>query len=94
MEPTVLYETRPSEGARRVAWVTMNRPRYRNAQNAKMTFALDAAFRRAVDDDEVGVIVLAGSGDHFSAGHDIGSPERDIHQPFDRVATTWWPHLD
>ncbi len=35
------------------AIVTMNRPEYRNAQNSQMTYALDAAFQRAVDDDDV-----------------------------------------
>ncbi len=58
----------------RVAMVTMNRPRYRNAQNSVMTYALDAAFQRAVEDAAISVIVLAGSGEHFSAGHDIGTP--------------------
>lgn len=74
--------------------VTMNRPRYRNAQNAAMTFALDAAFGAAAADDEVAVIVLAGAGEHFSAGHDIGTPGRDIHKDFPRIATQWWPHED
>ena len=41
-----------------VALVTMNRPRYRNAQNAAMTHALDAAFTAAAADDGVKVIVL------------------------------------
>ena len=77
-----------------VALVTMNRPRYRNAQNAAMTFALDAAFTGAMSDDAVRVIVLAGAGDHFSAGHDIGTPDRDIHKSFDRIATTFWEHED
>ena len=76
-----------------VAVVTMNRPRYRNAQNSAMTYALDAAFSRAVNDDEVKVIVLAGEGDHFSAGHDIGSPGRDADQSFDRRAVLWWDHV-
>ena len=76
-----------------VAVVTMNRPRYRNAQNSAMTYALDAAFTRAVNDDEVKVIVLAGAGDHFSAGHDIGTPERDVDQSFDRHAVIWWDHV-
>jgi enoyl-CoA hydratase len=88
-DPLVLYETRGP-----VALVAMNRPRYRNAQNAKMTHALDAAFTRAVADDAVKVIVLRGEGDHFSAGHDIGTPERDIDKSFSRVATTWWEHED
>jgi enoyl-CoA hydratase len=85
----VLYEA--ADG---IARVTMNRPRYRNAQNARMTYALDAAFQRAVDDDAVVAIVLAGAGPHFSAGHDIGTPGRDIHKPFARVATSWYPHAD
>jgi enoyl-CoA hydratase/carnithine racemase len=66
-----------------VAVVTMNRPRYRNAQNSVMTYALDAAFTRAVDDDDVKVIVLAGTDEHFSAGHDIGTPARDHDVSYD-----------
>jgi enoyl-CoA hydratase len=76
-----------------VAVVTMNRPEYRNAQNSKMTYALDAAFYRAADDNEVKVIVLEGEGKHFSAGHDIGSPERDAHLTFERKASLWWDHV-
>ncbi|KOV86832.1 enoyl-CoA hydratase [Nocardia sp. NRRL S-836] len=71
----------------------MNRPEYRNAQNSAMTYALDEAFSRAVDDAEVSVIVLAGAGDHFSAGHDIGSPGRDVDQSFERRAVLWWDHV-
>ena len=52
--------------------ITMNRPEYGNAQNSAMTYALDDAFYAAADDDEVKVIILAGEGKHFSAGHDIG----------------------
>ncbi|WP_433363885.1 enoyl-CoA hydratase [Actinoplanes sp. CA-142083] len=87
MGDEVLYERRGVVGL-----VKMNRPRYRNAQNSAMTYALDAAFTRAVDDDEVRVIVLAGAGDHFSAGHDIGSPERDADTTFPRRAAIWWDH--
>ena len=56
----------------------MNRPEYGNAQNSAMTYALDDAFYAAAADDEVKVIILAGEGKHFSAGHDIGTPGRDI----------------
>jgi enoyl-CoA hydratase len=75
------------------AIVTMNRPEYRNAQNSVMTYALDAAFGRAVDDDEVKVIVLAGAGKHFSAGHDIGTPGRDVDVHYDNTAIIWWDHV-
>ncbi|MDX8029319.1 enoyl-CoA hydratase [Lentzea sp. BCCO 10_0856] len=85
---TVSYERRDA-----AAVVTMNRPEYRNAQNSAMTYALDEAFTRAVDDDEVKVIVLAGAGDHFSAGHDIGSPGRDVDMSFERKAVMWWDHV-
>ncbi|SDO42112.1 enoyl-CoA hydratase [Lentzea jiangxiensis] len=85
---TVSYERRDA-----VAVVTMNRPEYRNAQNSAMTYALDEAFTRAVDDDEVKVVVLAGAGDHFSAGHDIGSPGRDVDTSFERKAVLWWDHV-
>jgi enoyl-CoA hydratase len=81
------------ESAGPVAVVTMNRPRYRNAQNSAMTYALDAAFYRAVEDDAVKVVVLAGAGEHFSAGHDIGTPERDVDRSFPRKATLWWDHV-
>lgn len=36
---------------------------------------LDDAFRRAVDDEHTRVVILSGAGEHFSAGHDIGTPE-------------------
>ena len=64
-----------------------------NAQNSAMTYALDAAFARAVNDNEVAVLVLAGQGKHFCAGHDIGTPERDADTSFDREAVLWWDHV-
>ncbi len=67
-----------------VAWITMNRPTFNNAQNGQMTYALDDAFVRATNDDAVKCIVLAGNGKHFSAGHDIGTPGRDLHHEFDK----------
>ncbi len=76
-----------------VAWVTMNRPQYHNAQNGRMTYLLDEAFKRAVADDEVKVIVLSGEGKHFSAGHDIGTPGRDVHLSQERV-TMWYDHAN
>ena len=76
-----------------IATVTMNRPQYHNAQNSKMTYALDEAYRRAAYDDAVKVIVLRGAGKHFSAGHDIGTPGRDINESFER-ASLWYDHVN
>jgi enoyl-CoA hydratase len=88
MADEVLYDVRD-----RVALITLNRPEYANAQNSAMTYALDAAFGRAVNDDQVAVIVLAGAGKHFCGGHDIGTPGRDADQSFDRQAVLWWDHV-
>ena len=88
MADEVLYDVRD-----RVALITLNRPKYANAQNSAMTYALDAAFGRAVNDDQVAVIVLAGAGKHFCGGHDIGTPGRDADQSFDRQAVLWWDHV-
>jgi enoyl-CoA hydratase len=87
-EDVVRYERRGN-----VAVVTMNRPEYRNAQNSVMTYALDDAFYRAAEDDEVAVVILAGAGKHFSAGHDIGTPGRDVDVPYERRASLWWSHV-
>ena len=76
-----------------VAWVMLNRPQYGNAQNYRLLNQLDAAFKRAVEDDEVKVIVLGGEGKHFSAGHDIGTPEKDSNLPRERIHL-WWDHLN
>ncbi|MCB1462848.1 MAG: enoyl-CoA hydratase [Nitratireductor sp.] len=84
----VLYET---EGP--IAWVTMNRPTYNNVQNSQMTYALDDAFKRAIDDDAVRAIILKGAGKHFSAGHDIGTPGRDVDKSFER-RLLWADHFN
>ncbi|MFH1951794.1 MAG: enoyl-CoA hydratase-related protein [Pseudomonadota bacterium] len=67
---TILYE---KLGA--ILRITTNRPHVLNAQSRVMLLELDEAFRRAMDDDDVRTVIVAGAGEHFSAGHDIGSPE-------------------
>ena len=88
MADEVLFDVRD-----RIALITLNRPEYANAQNSAMTYALDAAFDRAVNDDQVGVIVLAGAGRNFCGGHDIGTPGWDGDRSFDRQAVLWWDHV-
>ena len=73
---TILVERR---GA--VELVTMNRPEVRNAQNSALILELDEALHAADGDPDVNVIVLAGAGKDFSAGHDlkayVGEAEAD-----------------
>ena len=75
------------------AWIMLNRPEYSNAQNYRLLNQLDDCFKRAVEDEEVKVIVLGGEGKHFSAGHDIGTPDRDRMMPRERK-TLWYDHVD
>ena len=62
----VLYTTRGH-----VATITMNRPEVANAQNTELIDGIDEALDVADADDEIRVVVLAGSGRHFSSGHDL-----------------------
>lgn len=59
----------------RIATITLNRPGQANAQNFALLDALDDAWTRAAEDDEVKVIVLRGNGKHFSSGHDLAAGE-------------------
>ena len=69
------YSTLLTERTGAVLKITTNRPEVLNAQSRILLEELDDAFSAAVDDSEVKVIILAGAGKHFSAGHDLGSPQ-------------------
>ena len=74
------YTTLLTERTGPVHKITANRPEVLNAQSRILLEELDDAFLRAVDDPEVRVIILAGAGKHFSAGHDLGSPQEMADQ--------------
>jgi enoyl-CoA hydratase len=59
-----------------VRTITVNRPEVLNAQSRRMLEEFDEAMSRAAEDDAVRVIIVAGAGEHFSAGHDLGSKEQ------------------
>jgi naphthoate synthase len=62
----VIYET--AEG---IAKITINRPEVRNAFRPQTISELQAAFRRAHEDNAVGVVILTGAGDKaFCSGGD------------------------
>ena len=75
----VLYRT---EGP--IARVTLNRPKYRNAQSYHLLDELDAALERAMADKAVAVVILEGAGGNFSSGVDMaGVPEWAEMNPLD-----------
>ncbi len=60
-----------------VAWLTLNRPRARNALSLSLMAALDQELAAIGDDPAVRVIVLAGAGPAFCAGHDLREMRAD-----------------
>lgn len=70
-----MYQHIEVEKADRIATIWLNRPRYRNAQSRLMLDEMTKAFSELDVDNSIKVIILAGRGEHFSAGHDLGTPE-------------------
>ena len=71
----------------RVATLSLNRPRKRNAMSPELLTALSAELRRLQSNPDVRVLVLRGQGtEAFSAGYDIGhlpTREGDVPGPRD-----------
>ena len=61
-----------SEMSGSVCWLTLNRPQQRNPLSSGMISAISDGLQSAAVDPQVRVIVLAGSGPVFCAGHDLG----------------------
>ena len=59
-----------------LAWITFNRPRYKNAQSWKLLDEVDIAMQEADRDPGVQVILWRGASGNFSSGHDLGTPEQ------------------
>jgi enoyl-CoA hydratase/carnithine racemase len=64
--------------------LTLNRPEARNALSVELMTALLGALGRAADDPHSRVVVIAGAGPAFCAGHDLRElrqdPRRETHQ--------------
>lgn len=81
---TILYET----PAPHIARLVLNRPETRNAQDTRFLYALNEAFDRAAQDNDIKVIILAAAGPHFSSGHDLREADGlDAIRSFKTVGT-------
>jgi enoyl-CoA hydratase len=72
-EPRYLSYEKLRDGT--IVRITLQRPQFRNAQNRGMLVELASAFEDAETDDQVRVVILAGAGPVFSAGHDLGTAD-------------------
>ena len=72
------------EDVKGVAYLTLNRPRARNALSLEMVGEMNDALASIKDDTSVHAVVIAGNGPAFCAGHDIrqlrGNPERTYYE--------------
>jgi enoyl-CoA hydratase/carnithine racemase len=67
-DPPILQEGPDAAGVRRL---TLNRPQARNALTVAMMKALLAALEEAGRDPQTRIVVIAGAGPAFCAGHDL-----------------------
>ena len=82
-----------------IAWVTLNRPEKRNAMSPDLNREMMEVLEIMEGDDSVGVMVLTGAGESFSAGMDLKEYFRANDQ--NRVSTLrarreagdWWRRL-
>jgi enoyl-CoA hydratase/carnithine racemase len=67
-----------------IATLTLNRPQARNALSMALMGELLTDLRNLAEECEIRVVILAGSGPGFCAGHDLkelrGQPKREIYQ--------------
>jgi len=84
----------------RVAWVSYNRPEKRNCMSPKLNRQMMRVLERLEFREDVGVLVLTGEGDAFSAGMDLQEYFRvnetlgiGAIRKSQREAYSWWDRL-
>ena len=89
------YEFISTEVKGRVALITLNRPKQRNALNPKLMQELGTALSGLDADDGVGCIVITGDEKAFAAGADIGAMKDFDFQHAYRTdyITRDWEHI-
>jgi len=68
-----------------IAWVELHRPEKRNAMNPTLNAEMVDVLLELDANDDVGVLVLTGAGDSFSAGMDLKEYFREVDQLAEHV---------
>lgn len=79
---TLLYQSRHG-----IAWITLDRPMAQNRANLRMATELRDICQRIMQDDDVLVVVLTGTGHDFCAGDEDELPTPDSERPVENVAS-------
>jgi trans-feruloyl-CoA hydratase/vanillin synthase len=82
LEPLMSYDGRwqtvAVRVAERIAWVELNRPEKRNAMSPQLNAEMVEVLEVLDADEDVGVLVLSGAGESFSAGMDLKEYFREV----------------
>jgi enoyl-CoA hydratase/carnithine racemase len=80
-----------------IATLTLNRPEVRNALSMGLMEALDAELTAIADDATVKVVVIAGNGPVFCAGHDLreirANPTREAYEALFALCSRLMQHI-
>ena len=91
----MIYQTLLIDIADGIGWLTLNRPRKKNAMNPQLHQDMAAALEALRYDPQVRVVVISGAGDAFCSGMDLKEFFTDLKDDpatYDRVlrlATEW-----
>ncbi|MBS1678904.1 MAG: enoyl-CoA hydratase/isomerase family protein [Actinobacteria bacterium] len=90
-EATILVEDRGE-----ARWITLNRPGKRNAQSPTLLRELERVLVETRDRRDIRVVVLAGAGPTFSAGHDLNAAvqDEDYARNLEAVETRMWQEAE
>src|SRR5437867_12720348 len=84
------YQTVQLAKEKGIAWITLNRPKKRNAMNPKLHYEMVELLSDLETDEETHVVVLTGAGDSFCAGQDLKEYFRDLDDnPKERRRASW-----
>src|SRR6201992_2933774 len=100
MPPRAEADTVSATVSNGIAWVKFNRPEKRNCMSPKLNRQMLRVIEELEFRDDVGVLVLTGEGDAWSAGMDLKEYFRETEalglkgiRQSQREAYTWWERL-
>src|ERR1700709_1247496 len=94
---TIMTDILLRDDSEAIATLTLNRPEARNALSIGLMEALDAELTAIADDATVKVVVIAGNGPVFCAGHDLreirANPTREAYEALFALCSRLMQHI-
>jgi len=87
------YETISLDVEKRVATITINRPKMMNAFNEQLVWDMGDATEKVKNDSQIRVLVITGEGRGFSAGADLTERDASWSDTKDALLRGYYPFL-